>query len=67
MGPGVNVSAAAAEAREEADERRLTAARESFPGWRIVEVRGGYAAVHSEAVYLDAITLDGLVAQLRDQ
>lgn len=67
MGPGVNVGGAAMLAQEDAEERQLNAARDAFPAWRIVEVRGGFAAVHSEAVYLDAASLDGLVAQLRQQ
>ena len=68
MGPyGTNLSVERMiEAEREKDER-LTAARDTFPYLRIIEVRGGYAAVHSDAVYLDAANLDELVRQLREQ
>jgi hypothetical protein len=68
MGPhATNLSVQQATAAAQDDDRLLAAAREAFPHWRIIETAGGYAAVHAEAVYLDAASLDGLVGQLRQQ
>lgn len=54
-------------AQQETD-RQLSAAREAFPYWRIVELAGGgFLAVHAETVMLESLTVDGLVAQLRQQ
>lgn len=68
MGPhGTNLSVTALAAAELADDARLQAARESFPGWEIVEVFGGYLAFPKSAVIVQAIDLDGLVGKLRQQ
>lgn len=68
MGPyGTNLSAAALSAAELAEQARLTAARESFPGWQIIEVFGGFLAIPADSVILQAIDLDGIVAKLRQQ
>lgn len=68
MGPyGTNLSVAALTAAELAEEARLSAARESFPAWRIVEVFGGYLAVPADSVILQSVDLDGLVGKLRQQ
>lgn len=65
MGPFANQSASGRTAAEEAEERRLNAARDSFPDWRIVEVFGGYLAVPAGAAIVQAIDLDGLIRKLR--
>jgi len=68
MGPyGTNLSAAALSAAELAEQARLTAARESFPGWQIIEVFGGFLAIPADSVILQSIDLDGIVAKLRQQ
>jgi hypothetical protein len=68
MGPyGTNLSLTALSAAELADDARLTAARESFPGWQIIEVFGGYLAIQADSVIVQAIDLDGLVGKLRKQ
>jgi hypothetical protein len=68
MGPyGTNLSLTALTAAELADDARLQAARESFPAWHIIEVFGGFLAVPADAVIVQAIDLDGLVAKLRQQ
>jgi hypothetical protein len=66
MGPFANRSAAARSAEEDAQDRRLAAARDAFPGWRIVETFGGFLAVPASAELVQAIDLDGLVMKLRD-
>ena len=66
MGP-FSDSIASRTAVEEAEEARLRAARETFPGWRIVEVFGGFMAVPRESVILQSIDIDGLVGKLRQQ
>lgn len=52
---------------QDADDRALAAARDSLPGWRILEVFGGYAAVPSGVELVQSTTLDGLVLKLRQQ
>lgn len=51
--------------QEQAEERRLLAARDAFPDWRIVEVFGGYLAVPAGSSIVQAIELDDLVLKLR--
>jgi len=69
MGPGQlsGRTAAGRTTAEEADDARLQAARDSFPGWEIVEVFGGYLAFPKGASIVQAIDLGGLVAKLRQQ
>lgn len=68
MGPhGTNLSVTALAAAELAEDARLQAARESFPGWDIIEVFGGYLAVPAGTVIVQAIDLDGIVMKLRQQ
>lgn len=64
MGP---YSAASRTEQELAEERRLNAARDAFPAWRIIEVFGGYLAVPAGTVIVQAIDLDGLAGKLREQ
>jgi hypothetical protein len=46
-------------------DRRLSAARQAFPGWDICPVIGGYLAVPTGTTLIRASTIDGTVAQLR--
>jgi hypothetical protein len=62
---GVN-SDASRTAQEEAEEARLRAAREAFPGWQIRETFGGYLAFPAESTVVQAIDLDTLVRKLRE-
>lgn len=52
---------------DEREDRLLSAARDSFPDWEIMEALGGYVAVPKDTPLLQAITLDGLVARLRSE
>lgn len=67
MSPEPDRTVASRTAAEEAEEARLLAARESFPGWMIRETFGGYLAVPAGTVVIHAIDLDGLVKKLREQ
>lgn len=66
MGPFTNQSVASRTAAEEAEERRLAAARDAFPGWKIIETFGGFLAVPDGAPVIQSVDLDGLVRKLRD-
>jgi hypothetical protein len=46
-------------------DRRLAAARETFPDWGISPVIGGYLAVPKGTPLIRSATVDGIVAQLR--
>jgi hypothetical protein len=52
---------------EEAAARQLEAARAAFPGYDLIETWDGYAAVPAGTQVIRAITVDGLVAKLRQQ
>ena len=70
MGPGfrpvaVDETVASRTAREAEEDRLLTAARESFPGWVIHETFGGFIAYPADAPVMQSMTLDGLVSKVR--
>lgn len=67
MGPFTNQSVSKRTAAEEAEERRLAAARDAFPGWEITETFGGYMAVPAGTPRVQSVSLDGLVRKLREQ
>ena len=54
-----------AEAKHERAERQLQAAGDSFIGWRIYELDGGYLAIPRYSYAIQAADLDDLVRQLR--
>lgn len=65
MGPTSNRTVASRNAAEEEEEARLLAARDTFPGWEILETFGGYLAVPKGAVIIQAISIDAIVKKLR--
>lgn len=68
MGPyGINTSGQQLAESEVEEDRFLAAARETFPDTDIIEVFGGYLAVPKGSVIVQATTVDGLVAKLRQQ
>lgn len=66
-GTNLSVSVMTAAEQEEQEERQLQGARDSFPGWQIREVFGGFLALPKGTVTVHSTTLDGLVMKLRQQ
>ena len=52
---------------ERTEDRRLQAARESFPHHDIIETFGGFLAVPKGTVIVQAVSLDALVVKLRGE
>jgi hypothetical protein len=54
------------DAEYEKYERAIQAAMETFPDWLIIETAGGLCAVPKDTEIVRAISVDGLVASLRE-
>jgi hypothetical protein len=53
--------------QEDAAERQLIAARDTLPGWDVIETWSGFLAVPKGTEIVQAITLDALVGKLRQK
>lgn len=63
MGPYSGFQTAAQ--RDAETERWLTAAREAYPEWDIIEVFAGYLATPAGTPVIQSSDLDGIVAKIR--
>ena len=55
-----------AEAREQTEQRLLRSIQESFPGWDVCRVFGGWRAVPRQTPVIEAIDLHGIIEKLTE-
>jgi hypothetical protein len=50
---------------DRAEDSRLAAAKEAYPGWDIRRVFGGYLAVPKDTPVIQSIDVDGIVEKIK--